>query len=178
MDNGLNIKLCEGVLQSPDEVLKQLEKDIVYLPKENSQIRAKGKSFPIPREIAAFGDQGLTYTFSGMSISCQPWTPLLFEIKSLVEHLSGANFNFVLINRYKDGNSCIGQHKDNEPSLDSNHPVCSLSLGETRTIVFKRQQFQDYRLELVNNSLLILSSPTNELWTHGIPRQKERKGVR
>ncbi|XP_035229428.1 DNA oxidative demethylase ALKBH2-like [Stegodyphus dumicola] len=113
-----------------------------------------------------------------MSISCQPWTPLLFEIKASVEHLSGANFNFVLINRYKDGNSCIGQHKDNEPSLDSNHPVCSLSLGETRTIVFKRQHFQDYRLELENNSLLILSSPTNELWTHGIPRQKERKGVR
>jgi len=95
-----------------------------------------------------------------------------------VENITGARYNFVLVNRYKDGSSYIGQHKDNEPDLDQHQPIASVSFGETRTMVFKRPKYVDHKVELKNNSLLVMRPPTNRLWTHGIPQEKKKTGVR
>ena len=45
-------------------------------------------------------------------------------------------------------------------------------------MVFKRPKYADQRVELKNNSLLVMRPPTNRLWTHGIPAEKEKPGVR
>ena len=95
-----------------------MENEITYLPEEESQIRINGYSYPISRKIVAFGDSGLSYTFSGLTVNSQSWCPLLLDIKKTVEDLTGFDFNFVLINRYGDGNACIGQHKDDESDLE------------------------------------------------------------
>lgn len=178
MDYGLNISTYENVFSSPEEIFQKLEREIVYLPDEEARIHIKNKSYRVPRQIAAFGDSDLKYTFSGLTLRSEPWSPLLLEIKNTVEVLTGLEFNFVLVNRYANGDSCIGQHKDDESDLEENSPICSLSFGETRTMVFKRPNHPDQKVELKSNSLLTMHPPTNELWTHGIPRQKKRSGVR
>ena len=178
MEDGFNISLQENVFASPEEIFEKLEREIVYLPEELSRINIKNKSYPISRKIAAFGEPGLSYTFSGLTLTSQPWPSLLLEIKVLIENLLGISFNFVLINRYEDGNACIGQHKDDESDLEENYPICSLSFGETRTMVFKRSGFPDKRIQLKSNSLLVMNTPTIKLWSHGIPKQSKRSGVR
>lgn len=176
--DGLNVQLFENVIPSPNDIFERLEKEVQYLPSETTVIYVKGTICKIPRRIAAYGYAGVTYSFSGLHIRSEPWTNSLLEIKQEVEKLCGCTFNFVLINRYKDGDDCIGQHKDNEGDLSQDHPIASLSFGETRKVIFKRQNFEDVCLDLKDNSMLVMKSPTNKFWTHGIPRQSERNGVR
>lgn len=178
MEDGLNLVIQENVFASPEEIFERLEKEIVYLPEDQCHIKIKGKSYPISRKIVAYGDPDLSYTFSGLTLTSQPWSPLLLEIKQLVENMLGVHLNFVLINRYENGNACIGQHKDDESDLDENSAICSLSFGETRTMVFKRSGYPDKRFQLKTNSLLVMNPPTNQFWTHGIPKQKKQSGVR
>lgn len=178
MDTVPNIEMYENVFSTPKEIFEQLEKEIDYLLPEESQVKIYNKVYPVPRQLAAYGDSALMYKFSGLTVSCKPWSPLLLDIKSTVEEISGSSYNFVLINRYKDGNSCIGQHKDNENTLSASSPICSASFGEKRSMIFKRPKCDDYKIELEDNSLLVMKPPTNKYWTHGIPREKESKGVR
>lgn len=173
MEEGFDVTIKENVLEFPDEIFQKLENEIEYLPAEQTKVDLKA----ISRSIVAFGESGLRYSFRGLTINCYPWSPLLLEIKKTVETLTNVDFNCVFIDRYEDGNACTGQHKDNESHLEENHPICSLSLGEARTIVFKRPNFKEKRIELKTNTLLVMSSATNNVWSHGIPRQKEKTGV-
>ncbi|KMQ82915.1 alpha-ketoglutarate-dependent dioxygenase alkb-like protein [Lasius niger] len=177
MEN-FNIELFDNVFEHPKDIFQRLETEIQYIPATQCEVNIYGKSYKIPRQLAAYGDPDLTYTFSGLTVACNIWTPLLLDLKKAVEKVSGTSYNFVIINRYKDGNSCIGQHKDNEPDLDPTSPISSLSFGENRTMVFKKAGCEDQRIELQDNSLMVMRTPTNTEWTHGIPRQKDRKGVR
>ena len=47
----------------------------------------------------AYGDPGLTYTFSGTTVNAQPWPKFLLEVRDKVSSLCVCKFNFVLINR-------------------------------------------------------------------------------
>ena len=50
-------------------ILKQLEVELLpYLEKSSNIVKLCGKTFTIPRRQTAFGDPGLTYTFSGVSV--------------------------------------------------------------------------------------------------------------
>ena len=53
----------------------------------------------------AFGDDGLSYTFSGHTVPAKPWLPFLIQIRDEITRVTGYSFNFVLINRYA-GKSC------------------------------------------------------------------------
>lgn len=178
MDVGLNLKIYENVFQAPGDIFQTLENEIQYIPSEECKVCIKGKQYLISRQVAAYGDLNLTYTFSGLSVTAKPWTPLLAEIKTQVENLTGFNYNFVLVNRYQDGDAFIRHHKDNEQDLEMNYAISSLSFGQSRTMIFKRPNFDDKRVELNDNSLLVMKPPTNRDWSHGIPKQKKRTGVR
>lgn len=58
-----------------------------------------GKMHDVPRKQAAYGDAGLTYSYSGVTRSASPWTPTLEYIRDAVTNTTGHTFNFVLINR-------------------------------------------------------------------------------
>ncbi|GFR77074.1 alpha-ketoglutarate-dependent dioxygenase alkB-like protein 2, partial [Elysia marginata] len=142
----------------------------------------------------AHGDTGLSYTFSGNTVPALPWTPLLKEIRAHVSEVTGYNFNFVLINRYKDGNDYIGEHKDDEKDLCPGYPIASLSLGQPRDFIFKHQDCRGSHKKnkskgetktqepvsvlLENGSLLLMEHPTNTFWYHSLPRRTRALGVR
>ncbi|KAI8507102.1 Alpha-ketoglutarate-dependent dioxygenase alkB 2 [Branchiostoma belcheri] len=79
----------------------------------------------------------LEFSFSGVEIPARPWSPLLRTIKDRIQEVTGQEFNFVLINRYKDGLDYIGEHRDDEEGLVQNAPIASLSLGQKRDFIFK-----------------------------------------
>ena len=183
-----NLDLQYAVIFSKNEafkIFKHLEKDIVY--EQNSQVQLFGKWHNVPRKQAAYGDDGLTYTFSGSTISAKPWTPFLKALRDLLSTKIGFHFNYVLVNRYKDGNDHIGEHKDDEYELVRRSPIASLSFGEARDFVFRHQdsrgakcvrKIEPLKLSLQSGSILLMNYPTNSYWYHSLPVRKRCLGPR
>ncbi|KAL7836447.1 hypothetical protein AOLI_G00277310 [Acnodon oligacanthus] len=117
----------------------------------------------------------------------RPWTPTLEYIRDAVTNATGQTFNFVLINRYKDGHDHIGEHRDDERELDPTCPIASVSLGAVRDFIFRhkdarvgpnKRQIKPVKLELAHGSLLLMNSPTNTYWYHSLPIRKKVKTPR
>jgi alkylated DNA repair dioxygenase AlkB len=90
-----------------------------------------GKQMLQPRLSAWYGDA--RYSYSGMTLEPQPFTPLQLEIKQAVEQASGQRFNSVLLNYYRDGQDSMGFHSDDEKELGRNPVIASVSFGDPRT---------------------------------------------
>ncbi|XP_051279130.1 DNA oxidative demethylase ALKBH2-like [Dicentrarchus labrax] len=168
--------------EEADHLLKQLEEEVVYSTGEEAKVQIFGKVYDIPRKQATHGDAGLTYTYSGVARLACPWTPTLEYIRDAVTKATGQTFNFVLVNRYKDGRDHMGEHRDDEKELDPLCPIASVSLGAPRDFVFRhrdtrgkrtRRQIEPVKLELAHGSLLLMNSPTNTFWYHGLPVRKK-----
>ncbi|GBM04124.1 DNA oxidative demethylase ALKBH2, partial [Araneus ventricosus] len=90
--------------EEADQIFDELETEIEYLPSEMATVFIYNKRYSVPRKVSAYGDKNLTYTFSGNTLPTKPLIPIL--IKMLTEankFLKEGSFNYVLINRYKDG---------------------------------------------------------------------------
>ncbi|XP_029295173.1 DNA oxidative demethylase ALKBH2 isoform X2 [Cottoperca gobio] len=168
--------------EEADHLFKQLEEEVVYSTGEEAQVQVFGKVHDIPRKQATYGDAGLTYTYSGVTRLANPWTPTLEYIRDVVTKTTGQTFNFVLVNRYKDGQDHMGEHRDDEKELDPLCPIASVSLGAPRDFIFRhrdargkqrRRQIEPVKLELAHGSLLLMNSPTNTFWYHSLPVRKK-----
>lgn len=104
--------------------------------------------------------------------------PVLQAIKRKVEALSKDVYNFVLVNRYRNGYDSIGSHRDDEVDLDEACSIASVSLGETRTMIFERAGAKRHAIDLIDGSVLVMRPPTNRHWSHRIPKESHRPGVR
>ena len=109
-----------------------LEEEVEYLSTQAARIKVFGKLHDLPRRNVGYGDEGVVYKYSGLSLEPKEWTPTLREIRAGVEAASGHSYNFVLVNRYADGGDCMGEHRDDEAELDPDVPIASLSLGAAR----------------------------------------------
>ncbi len=140
-----------------------------------------GKRHLQPRLTAWYGDADARYEYSGLALDPLPWTPRLLSIKESVEDAAGSRFNSVLLNYYRDGRDSMGMHSDDEPELGPRPVIASLSLGETRTLVFKHRTERDresLRIELGDGSLLLMRGATQRNWRHGIGKERRPCGPR
>jgi alkylated DNA repair dioxygenase AlkB len=141
------------------------------------QEAGRGRAFP--RLTAWYADPGLRYSYSGVTHHGQGWTPLLEEVKRRVEEASGAVFNSLLVNLYRDGRDSIGFHTDAEPELGLNPVVASVSLGSVRTFVLRHKTTREKRtFPLAHGSLLVMGGTCQHHWLHGVPKTSETVGQR
>jgi|SRR6185312_15275793 len=112
---------------TPSRILNRL---IEETPWRNESVVLWGKRHLQPRLIAWYGDPGARYKYSGISLDPSPWTELLKSVKHHVEAASGASFNSVLANYYRDNRDSMGFHSDDEPELGARPTIASVSLGE------------------------------------------------
>ncbi|KAK7065661.1 Alpha-ketoglutarate-dependent dioxygenase alkB 2 [Halocaridina rubra] len=184
-----NLDLDYGILfprRIADNLVRILEEEVDYFTGEMARLHVFGKWHDIPRKQATYGDPGLTYKYSGKVTPARPWPRSLGAIRDLVTRVTGYAFNFVLVNRYKDGNDKMGEHKDDEKELDSCTPIASVSLGQPRDFYFKHQDskaplkrnIDKVNMVLEHGSLLLMNSPTNKFWYHALPPRKSALGVR
>lgn len=137
------------------------------------RIRMFGKWVDQPRRIAWHGDSGKRYTYSGLQLEPAPWTPLLAKIRDSLTRVSGASFNSVLINLYRDGRDSMGWHSDDEPELGEHPVIASLSLGATRRFRFRHRtekSLSPVGLDLTHGSLLLVRGATQHHWQHCLPK--------
>ena len=129
-----------------------------------------------PRLTASYGDEGLTYSYSGTENKALPWTPTLLEIKQKIEAIEG-RYNYCLLNRYRSGLDSVGMHADNEPGMGN--VIASLSLGATRTFRIKHNKTKEARsFELANGTLLIMGGTMQQFWKHEVPKTAREVGER
>jgi alkylated DNA repair dioxygenase AlkB len=97
-----------------------------------------------------------------------------------VRELSGAEFNAVLLNLYRDGRDGMGWHADDEPELGRNPVIASVSLGATRRFCLRHRRRRDLKLDLPlpHGSLLLMAGATQHHWLHALPKTQRPVGER
>ena len=161
-----------------EELLRHL---IETTPWQSQCVKLWGKSVPQPRLIAWYGDEGATYSYSGIVLPPHRWTETIQQLRECVEQVAQHRFNSVLLNYYRDHRDGMGLHSDDEPELGPRPTIASLSLGEERRFQLKHRQRKDMptlSIPLPNGSLLVSRGDTQRCWKHGIPKQRAPCGPR
>ena len=98
--------------------------------------------------------------------------------------------NSCLINKYSDGSCSIKAHRDSCDTFGPNPTVIGLSLGDERTIVFKRILYdpnnlksikintnnpEEIRVPLPSGSIMIMAGCIQKYFSHEIPKCKNKK---
>lgn len=159
-----------------DRLLATLRNELAW---EHREIMLRGRRVFQPRLIAWAGSLG--YRYSGQTLEPRKPTPTTAAVIARVSEHTRVPFNHVLLNRYRDGSDSIGLHADDEPELDLDPTVATLSLGATRRFVLKprRPRLGPSRsLELHHGDLLVMGGTCQRHYVHGVPRQAEGAGER
>jgi alkylated DNA repair dioxygenase AlkB len=142
-------------------------------------IRMFGREVLQPRLVCFYGEPGVRYRYSGVTLEAQPWDGELQTLSCRLSAAVGESFNSVLCNLYRDGRDSMGWHADNEPELGRDPVIASLSFGETRRFRLKpRGGGASRHLDLEHGSLLIMSGDLQHHWLHELPKSRRATGPR
>ena len=147
---------------------------------QQGRIKVYGKVHDEPRLSAWYGDEGRSYTYSGVTRYAEAWTRTLIAIKHKIEEEVNIGFNSVLINLYRDGRDGVGWHSDDEPGLGKNPVIASVSLGESRVFQLrhKTEKGEKYSLNLTSGSFLLMRGTTQRYWQHQVPKTSKQLSKR
>ncbi|XP_045785797.1 DNA oxidative demethylase ALKBH2-like [Maniola jurtina] len=188
-NEGLDIEYALPIPRAiADAVLQELEETLTYFTGDLATVKVFGKVHPLPRQQVAYGDPGITYRYSGTTVPALPWPQPVLSLRDFLFKLKGIKYDFVLVNKYRNGSDHMGEHRDNEPELDPTMPIASISFGQERPFVLKhkdarkpgpqRKNIYPVMLKLEHGSVLLMNPPTNEVWYHSLPTRKKLLGAR
>ena len=170
-------------------------------------IKRYGKETQIntPRFTTVFGaDTSSLFTSSGDLIDSQTSKPIppdrykscacpprplpqcLDHLRQITEKVTGATYNFCLVNYYANGTDSISYHSDDERFLGPNPSIASLSLGATRDFLMKHKPITPtegdpspaqnskppLKLALGSGDMVLMRGKTQANWLHSIPKRK------
>ncbi len=138
---------------------------------QSETYRFYGKEVVTKRKTAFFGDNGISYTYSGILKEAETWSNELFFLKNQIEAHLNTTFNSCLLNLYPTGKEGMGWHQDNEPELGPNPIIASVSLGAERMFKFRHLQTKmEHKLLLETGSLLVMEEGLQSEWQHMLPK--------
>ena len=159
-------------------MLRKLIKQTIW---RQEAVRIFGKEHQQPRLVALYGDPGMQYDYSGISLHPLPWSDLLREEKRRIEDCTESTFNAVFLNLYRDHNDSMGFHSDDEKELRREPTIASLTFGATRIFRMKHKfnsEIPIQKIPLTSGSVLLMKGKTQHFWKHGINKQTEPCGPR
>jgi alkylated DNA repair dioxygenase AlkB len=126
----------------------------------------------VPREEVWMGPYA--YKFSGRTLVPAPWTPETEALRVKIGDHYGGDYNSVLLNRYANEQDSVSWHSDDEPEMDSDHPIASLSLGDAREFLVRpitsKNAVQSY--VLTSGSLLLMPPGFQQRYQHCVPKSR------
>lgn len=138
-----------------------------------------GKTHPLPRLQAWYGDAHAQYKYSNISLNPLPWTPGLLELKTMLETQLQTQFHGVLCNYYRDGRDYAAWHSDDEKVLGPRPTIASLSFGEQRRFQLRHKSDGEQKEILLDSgSLLVMEGILQECWKHQLPKSLKVKRPR
>lgn len=153
-------------------LFRQLQEKIDW---QQDSIKLYGKTIPLPRLTAWYGEEGKNYQYSGIKMQPKAWNEELLLIKNKIEQATTNQFNSVLLNFYRHGQDSMAWHADNEPELGKNPAIASVSFGQERIFKFKHRKNADLKAQITleNGSLLLMAGETQHYWLHQIPKSTQ-----
>jgi alkylated DNA repair dioxygenase AlkB len=140
--------------------------------------RGKFMGSAVPRQEVWIGPYA--YKFSGRTLEARAWTPKVEAIRHRIHARYGGNYNSVLLNRYANERDSVSWHSDDEPEMDSEQPIASLSLGASRTFLIRaianKKAIETH--VLISGSLLVMPPGFQQLYQHCVPKSKTPCGPR
>ena len=162
----------------PDEAVVLFDALRAEIRWERHRVRIRGREVDCPRLSGWEGDAA--YSYSGLTLLPAPWTPRVAAVRRRLEAATGAAFNSVLANLYRDGADRLGWHADDEPELGPAPVIASASFGAPRRFLLrpKRGGGASVPIVLEPGSLLVMRGPTQRHWLHSIPPTRRPVGPR
>ena len=93
------------------------------------------------------------------------------------------SFNSFLVTKYDSHTAHIPPHSDNEPSIDPDSSILTITLGASRPVVFRRKlpgKYERFSITPEHGSLFLMSRPSQNHFDHSVPRvhQEQCTGTR
>jgi len=144
---------------------------------EQPKLRIYGRECLAPRLTAWFGDGA--YTYSGKRQEPAPMPDWIAAARNEIQAMTGARFNSVLLNYYRDGRDSVAWHADDEPELGAEPTIASWSLGAPRTFAVKARYTETRWSEPLGcGDLLIMRGDSQTDYLHSVPKTKRQIGPR
>ena len=148
-------------------------------PWEMPEMVMFGKKYPQAGLSTWFTNTGVNYVYSGITRVPHAMTPMLTRVLDRCASKSGAEYNSVLVNLYRDGSDSVSWHSDNEVVNGSEPTIASESLGATRRFDLRHKESGEIvRVDLEDGSLLVMSGLSQHCWVHQIAKTKTKVGPR
>jgi len=156
---------------------EMFEEMMESLPLQTHQVVIQGEVCTQPREVCWHGPE--PYTYSGLTLEPDPWTPELTEVKEKLLVELGEEFNSVLVNHYLDGSNSVGWHADDEEAFGHDPTIATVSFGSPRLFCLKpRDGGQQTKMILEPGSLMVMAGAVQRRWLHSVPKSKVPVGPR
>lgn len=143
-----------------------------------------GKDITFHRWMGFFSNTSEGYKFSGQTIKtgglCPTLQALLDAVNNELKDILDTPFNGILINVYTSGEDYISAHSDDEKELGNKKIVAAISLGQERTFRIRDKKTKEIKLNLPteDGQLLVMSGNFQQKYTHEIPIEKKKNGIR
>jgi len=165
--------------QRATELFYSLHNDTNWM---QSNIKTRGKTFKSPRMQSWMANEEV-YGKADLYLKTKPtpWSQEMRDIKTEIEKNCQFEFDYVLMNLYRDGKDHISPHSDREATAASKCVIASLSLGATRRFVMQHAKNKDINkieFALTPGSLLVMGGTTQKYWKHSVPKQLKVKEPR
>ena len=148
-------------------------------PWEMPEMVMFGKKYSQAGLSTWFTNTNVSYVYSGITRTPHAMTPVLQAVMDHCTVASGAEYNSVLVNLYRDGNDSVSWHSDNEEINGSEPTIASVSLGATRRFDLRHKESgETVRVDLEDGSLLVMSGLSQHCWVHQIAKTKTKVGPR
>ena len=144
---------------------------IEHVPWQVETFNIFGKRQNVPRLSAWYGDKGACYRYTGIDHIADGWPDVIWSLRQKIHEVCETQFNFVVLNRYRNGSDYMGWHRDAESG--AHEQIASISLGAPRT--FKIQAQTGVReFTLSDGSLLLFNGHLR----HQLPKRLRQNGER
>lgn len=167
------IYYCKHFLEPKES--QELFEHIIQLPFHESQISMYGKMVTVPRLQLVMNMNGDSQVNVYSKEKPKEFTKEILGIKKKIEDLLKCDFNYLLLNYYRDGKDYISFHNDKEAIEEGKNIIASLSLGESRKFVMKNMETNEKKEFLLEDgSLLVMGGNCQKYWTHSVPKQMNK----
>ncbi|OLQ08117.1 Ca(2+)/H(+) antiporter [Symbiodinium microadriaticum] len=173
LENYFTVEECERYFKVLTNDIDWRHQQITVTSQESGD-RVTGDE---PRRTLFMSDPGICYEYSGRENVGQQWHPAVLEIKKKAEEglaecgLPQVVFNSAQMNRYDFPRHTLGMHADNEPDLDRDSPIVSVSFGATRDFVIqdKGDEKLKWVISLADGSWFVMGGAMQQRYLHGVP---------
>lgn len=127
-----------------------------------------GRIVDVPRRTAHF------------ALGAADAPPCLMQAASIAAAQTGAAFNSVGLNLYRDGSDSVAPHNDHMEEIVPGSSIALLSLGATRRMIIRSKQTprRNFPIDLEAGSLLVMSYASQKYYDHGVPKTRAETGPR